>query len=1336
MRKIRNLLPVIAAATVCFSVPARADDDQGEVFPPSRFDVDVRATRARGLESENATMLYLSTRVTLDSGTVAQPHTPIMRGASLVSPQGNLLTAFWDSTRAFAAPHGRNADVVVLTAGLEGAGELSADEKAVHRFLAQREIFEQIAFPLIVSALGLEHAKSWGSEAELAALQGIFIQNWQLIESLRAGERAGDFGSAVWQFLYRDYQSLGPVTRAVAKRLGMSAEKLARRLLRDSMTHRLRDLLNPLEKLESLANAAGNIATIEQVWDAIDDMRSTPARLEFRVLFRKGVGSVWPGHVRQSDERAAEFTVRGYGFRSDPPPTVAFFAGGRGHAIHAARPDRVFDSRQMTVSLPMTALRGVEASDIWLQVRWKRERHFAPEPIRYTRTLELHGMEPGEGHAGQEVRLHGTYSPYVVTHELFFEGEDGRKLRARISRISRETIWAIVPDGVRPTRSERWKVWVREHHGGDRAAQESRDRPATFTSLPKHWKTVQREHREWMEREFEVKGTIPAGARRARVPLALPAGAIQTEAWLAELRVPRGDPRDGKLGTWGLTKPTRRPDGSIYHAWLGRYASNVEAGQPNDRATYTTPAPTNRPKRYGLLFNRRNPVELRYRVKVRTRYRGDLGSPHDAGATPETAMELPVLQHFNAYLYGEPARATNTDRTDWYRISGVDADQEVRVKLTGIVGASSGTPSRALKSLTLCRRVVDGSGGSDLVDVDKREGPLEPDDYPATLRASHTQPADYYFRIEHESGDVEYHLEALVQPKLEEPPPEPIESRFDRDAEAWRVTVSERELDEEIYEQAMFEGGHLHSRDRPRKGRLDLVLLFDITESMNRSIANVHRSARSLVESLSERCPDMRVGIAGYADLGVTPANRLPMFDLSPDPNAQMRRLGTIRTAKGGDFEEDTLEGVDRSLRLGWRTDESVARVLVVIGDAPAKVTKGKDRDGRSIAAVTADARRRGVRIYSLFVNNNNYRTEQARRDFEALAERTGGRMIRVDGRSLGPDVGQRLAEPILSATLEAVDAVSPRYWKAPAKFLGNKERYYGSCLSFRVRGSGRGTPIAANDIRLVGRKGEITFRGRFMPRAADIDKTDSFRRYAISLATVSGWRTSSGSRANEWQIRDVLRDLRAIYIRAEFRSGVDRCMLDDVVFGDPGPATDVSPDDWVRAYLDSIERSREIVRGNIRKRFGAGIRPRLRSLMKKQGVRRPQEAAERFETHIASTGILSDVRRALTENIDRWLGEFEARIRARGEVPDSYKDVYKEGGRMWKAAQADLEEQLGKILDACVARAALADRLDAAGAQQDELQRRLAAQRNIEQVHRRTLLAKAHAVPLPEWPE
>ncbi len=142
----------------------------------------------------------------------------------------------------------------------------------------------------------------------------------------------------------------------------------------------------------------------------------------------------------------------------------------------------------------------------------------------------------------------------------------------------------------------------------------------------------------------------------------------------------------------------------------------------------------------------------------------------------------------------------------------------------------------------------------------------------------------------------------------------------------------------------------------------DIVLVVDVTESMDRALARLKSASSALVDGLLWALPNARVGVLFYRDDVAT------TVDLARDPRAAIEAFRTVTATGGGrDVPEGVFEALKGSLQLGrfaWRAD--ARKTLIFIGDAPPPY---EDKD--ALISLARQAHREGeYRIHAVSVGS------------------------------------------------------------------------------------------------------------------------------------------------------------------------------------------------------------------------------------------------------------------------------------------------------------------------------------------------------------------------------
>lgn len=118
---------------------------------------------------------------------------------------------------------------------------------------------------------------------------------------------------------------------------------------------------------------------------------------------------------------------------------------------------------------------------------------------------------------------------------------------------------------------------------------------------------------------------------------------------------------------------------------------------------------------------------------------------------------------------------------------------------------------------------------------------------------------------------------------------------------------------------------------------LDVVFVLDTTGSMSGLIEGAKQKIWSIASRLAsgKPTPRIRVGLVGYRDRGDDYVTK--RFDLSEDLDAVYANLQGFSASGGGDGPEHVGQALGEAVKLmQWSTDPKTARMIFLVGDAPA----------------------------------------------------------------------------------------------------------------------------------------------------------------------------------------------------------------------------------------------------------------------------------------------------------------------------------------------------------------------------------------------------------------
>jgi uncharacterized protein YegL len=150
-------------------------------------------------------------------------------------------------------------------------------------------------------------------------------------------------------------------------------------------------------------------------------------------------------------------------------------------------------------------------------------------------------------------------------------------------------------------------------------------------------------------------------------------------------------------------------------------------------------------------------------------------------------------------------------------------------------------------------------------------------------------------------------------------------------------------------------------RALPARRTIDLAFVLDTTGSMGEEIEAVKGTIRAVAEKLANDQTDVRVGLVEYKDR--TDAQVTRVFPFSSNLKGFAASVAELRAEGGGDTPEDMQAGLTAAIdQLDWRTD-AVARLIVVIADAPPHLDYQDEKD---YADSARRASARGIKMFTV----------------------------------------------------------------------------------------------------------------------------------------------------------------------------------------------------------------------------------------------------------------------------------------------------------------------------------------------------------------------------------
>lgn len=392
-------------------------------------------------------------------------------------------------------------------------------------------------------------------------------------------------------------------------------------------------------------------------------------------------------------------------------------------------------------------------------------------------------------------------------------------------------------------------------------------------------------------------------------------------------------------------------------------------------------------------------------------------------------------------------------------------------------------------------------------------------------------------------ADLQYVSRAMQSPAnvaLTAGPPAPICSTFDEHNDRWQEFDGYRlKPATAVFHETSNRNSFLVSQDVLEKPALDLVVVFDVTGSMGKHIVSVRENLARVVDAIATHASKIRLGAVSYRDHADNSADARQLFPLSADIAAQKLQMDAWQATGGGsDKAEDLLYGLEGVFdeQMGWQDDDRVGRLVLIITDAPAKLSSdGADFAGRTLATIGTTARDRKISLHTLVIDGDDL-TAQA----QTLADLSGGSVRRVSE-----------SDTLVNQLIASVQrAVGPRlrYWQAPRHYLGDKAAYAGRSVQFDLRCDGEYVQGRAPDLEIIGGGSEARIYSQLRP----INRLayENWHRYIAALSPQGGWVTKFGRPLKEDEITKILSDVSGIRIKADYQNSPGRCFLDNVAFG------------------------------------------------------------------------------------------------------------------------------------------------------------------------------------------
>jgi uncharacterized protein YegL len=188
----------------------------------------------------------------------------------------------------------------------------------------------------------------------------------------------------------------------------------------------------------------------------------------------------------------------------------------------------------------------------------------------------------------------------------------------------------------------------------------------------------------------------------------------------------------------------------------------------------------------------------------------------------------------------------------------------------------------------------------------------------------------------------------------------------------------------------------LQSERKTITGRtIDVAFVLDTTGSMGEEIAAVKQTIQKVASALGNDQTQVRIGLVEYKDRGDTFVTKA--YPFSSDLPGFSQKVAQISAGGGGDTPEDMNAGLHTALtQLQW-SDQSVARLAFVVGDAPPHLDY---KDGPDYAQDMKRASHRGIQLFTVAASGMDSLGQVV---FRQMAQFTGGTNMFVLRGGAGP---------------------------------------------------------------------------------------------------------------------------------------------------------------------------------------------------------------------------------------------------------------------------------------------------------------------------------------------
>ena len=155
--------------------------------------------------------------------------------------------------------------------------------------------------------------------------------------------------------------------------------------------------------------------------------------------------------------------------------------------------------------------------------------------------------------------------------------------------------------------------------------------------------------------------------------------------------------------------------------------------------------------------------------------------------------------------------------------------------------------------------------------------------------------------------------------------------------------------------------------------RIEVVFVLDTTSSMSGLIQAAKEKIWSIATTMAsaQQSPDISMGLVAFRDRGDAYVTKV--FDLSQDLDSMYASLMDLKAQGGGDGPESVNKAMfDAINQISWSKDDSVYKVVFLVGDAPPHMDYANDV---SYATTLEIAKDKGVVVNTIQSGRNQATT-------------------------------------------------------------------------------------------------------------------------------------------------------------------------------------------------------------------------------------------------------------------------------------------------------------------------------------------------------------------------